>query len=91
MLHFAALATSADGEVAVAIAHMGAEGPVLDEVKVMTVTGGEAGVDAVYAGLRAMGIDIRDERRHWRAAGQERDRDVRARAVADALRMAGMQ
>jgi hypothetical protein len=54
-----AVAASEDGQMVLAIAHRGADGrPQLDEVKVLTVTGGKAGVAAVYRGLRARGITI---------------------------------
>jgi hypothetical protein len=54
-----AVAASADGQMVLAIAHRGADGqPQLDEVRVLTVTGGEAGIAAVYRGLRDRGITI---------------------------------
>jgi len=84
----AAIATAPSGELAFAIAHMTPDGPVLDVVRVMIVAGGEAGIDAVYRGLRAQGIEVRDCRPTWPAG---RSGDVRARAIADALEMAAAQ
>jgi hypothetical protein len=78
--YYAAVETDSDGEMALAIAHMGDRGPVLDEVKVMPVTGGETGIDAVYRGLRAQGIEVKD----CSAPGRERVGDVRERAIASA-------
>jgi hypothetical protein len=83
--YFAAMETNSDGQVALAIAHYGDAGPELDEVKVWSVPGGEAAIDAVYRGMRAEGLDVTAGRVH----GCERTGDVRARAIASALELAG--
>jgi hypothetical protein len=82
--YHAAIATSPGGEMALAIAHMGPDGPVLDEIRVRTVAGGEAGIDAVYRGLREQGISVVD---HRNEAGTARALvgDIRSRAIADAF------
>jgi hypothetical protein len=84
--YHAAVATAPSGEMAMAIAHMEPEGAVLDEIRLVTVTGGDAGIDAVYRGLRAQGIEVCDHRR--REPPERRSGDVQARAIADALELA---
>jgi hypothetical protein len=82
------MATKPSGEMAVAIAHPGPDGSgVLDQVKVMTVTGGERGIDAVFRGLRARGFEVYDHRSERRPGERERV-DVRQCAIAGALRLA---
>jgi len=80
--YHAVIETNSNGEVAIAIAHMSNNGPVVDAIEVMTVTGGEAGIDAVYRGLCEQGIEVTD----CRIRGQNRVGDVRARAIAAVLK-----
>lgn len=82
--YHAAMATTAAGEMALAIAHKERGEPVLDAVRVTTVAGGEAGIDAVYRGLREEGLEIIDCRK---VAGADRS-DAPGRAIADVLALA---
>jgi hypothetical protein len=70
--------------MSLAIAHLAPDGqPVLDAVNTSTVAGGDAGIDEVYRGLRAEGIEVDDERAH---AVDREVGDVRQRAIAGALK-----
>jgi hypothetical protein len=85
--YVAYMATSPNGEMVLAIAHVGRDGrAVIDEVKALTVAGGDAGIDEVYRGMRDQGIEVYDGRAD--RAPADRDGDVRERAVAGALRLA---
>ena len=66
---------------------MGSGGAVLDEVRVMPVTGGDAGIDEVYRMFREHGVEVHDHRRlaHHKRRGAD---TVRARAIFDALELA---
>lgn len=85
--YFSAVATEPNGRAALAIAHMGPDGPVLDECCVFTVMGGESGIDELYRGLRAAGIEIDDDRAAWTAHGVQRT-DAKERAIRRALDLA---
>jgi hypothetical protein len=78
--YHAAIATSSDGAVALAIAHLDAAGkPQLDHVKLMIVAGAQAGIEAVYRGLRASGITVVPGRDRRDGAWDRRRRGAPAR------------
>jgi len=53
--------------MALAIAYMEPDGTAVpDEVKVTTVQGGEAGIDAVYRGRHARAMRVVYQARRWR-------------------------
>jgi hypothetical protein len=81
-----AMSTTPEGDMALAVAHMDRNGPVLDKVSIMRVKGGESGIDAVYAGLRAQGLDVRDCRANH--PDRATPANVRQRAIDAALERA---
>jgi len=81
------MATAPTGEMVLAIAHIEPDGTaVIDAVNESTVEGGEAGIDAVYRGLRAQGIDVNDFRQQ---VGPHRSdaHNVKTCAIAGALQL----
>ena len=56
--HYAAIAADPDGQMVLAIAHRGPDGPQLDAVQVLLVAGGAEGVAAVYRDLQRRGITL---------------------------------
>lgn len=82
MRYVAYMATKPNGEMALAIAHVGPDGHAcIDEVKSMTVAGGDAGIDAVYRGLRRQGFEVFD----GRADRPDRSGNVRLNAIMGAV------
>src|SRR6476619_3375255 len=81
--YHAAIATTADGEATLAVAHCGEDGGArLDEARTVQIEGGEAGITALYEGLRAQGIVIADHRSPCLVG---RGEDTRQRAITAAL------
>ena len=81
--YHAAIATTPDGEVTLAIAHCGEDGGArLDEARTVQIEGGEAGITALYEGLHAQGIVVADHRSLCRVA---RGEDARQHAIVAAM------
>jgi hypothetical protein len=86
--HVAYIATNPAGEMALAIAHQVPDvRAVLDTVKTTVVAGGDAGIDAVYRGLREQGIEV-DDWRDRRRPGERNSGPVTELAIAGALKKA---